>query len=224
LSVPDRPQPPGVLRALFIGNSFTARNDVPGLIARMAERRGRSFEHALVSRGGASLRAHWNKGEARRELAGRRFDIVVLQEQSTLPVKNAVRFHENVRLFDPVIREHGARVVLYMTWARQHEPHNQRVLADAYNSIGEQIAATVAPVGLAWEKVLAMTNAPQLHDRDMSHPNLAGSYLAACVLYATLFDDCPEGLDLPVDGLGDAVARLMHSAAWEQVLLSRRRK
>jgi hypothetical protein len=35
-----------------------------------------------------------------------------------LPVNNARRMHENVRLFDEAIRTSGARTVLYMTEAR----------------------------------------------------------------------------------------------------------
>src|SRR2546421_5311370 len=87
------------LRVLFIGNSFTARNDFPGMVAALAEAAGARFEHRLVSAGGASLRMHWNKGEATAAMREQRYDYVVLQEQSTLPFKNAARMHENVRLF-----------------------------------------------------------------------------------------------------------------------------
>ena len=103
------------LKVLFIGNSFTARNDLPCLIARLAETRDKGLEHRLISAGGASLRTHWNAGEALKAIQGGRYDHVVLQEQSTLPVKNAKRMHENVRLFDEAIKAAGARTVLYMT-------------------------------------------------------------------------------------------------------------
>src|SRR5437764_9334948 len=89
---------------LFIGNSFTARNDLPGLVARLAAARGKTVRHRLISAGGASLRTHWNAGEAARAITDGGFDHVVLQEQSTLPVKNAGRMHENVRLFDAAIK------------------------------------------------------------------------------------------------------------------------
>jgi len=85
------------LKVLFVGNSFTARNDLPGLVARLAAARGRRLEHRLISAGGASLRMHWNKGEAPKAIREGGYDYVVLQEQSTLPIKNAARFHENVR-------------------------------------------------------------------------------------------------------------------------------
>src|SRR5688572_10539236 len=110
---------PSAVRMLFIGNSFTARNDLPGLLAQLADR---PIEHELIQRGGASLRMHLNKGDAAAAMRAKRYDYVVLQEQSTLPIKNAERMHENVREFDKLIRAAGARTVLYMTWARQNAP------------------------------------------------------------------------------------------------------
>src|SRR6476469_3991383 len=118
------------LKVLFIGNSVTARNDLPGLVARLADAGGQRLEHQLISVGGASLRTHWNKGHALNRIREGDFDYVVLQEQSTLPVKNAARMHENVRLFDEAIRAAGARTALYMTWARKAAPESQQVITD----------------------------------------------------------------------------------------------
>lgn len=72
---------------LFIGNSFTQRNNLPGLLAEMAAVKGLRVDHELISTGGASLRTHWNAGRAAEAIARGRYDYVVLQEQSTLPVK-----------------------------------------------------------------------------------------------------------------------------------------
>lgn len=119
------------LHALFIGNSFTARNNLPDTLASMAASSGHQLTHRLLSIGGASLRTHWNKGEALRAIGSRAFTHVVLQEQSTLPIKNPARFHENVLLFDPVIRAAGAKTVLYQTWARRAAADKQEALTTA---------------------------------------------------------------------------------------------
>ena len=104
------------INMLFIGNSFTQRNDLPGLLAQMAAARNLSVRHELISVGGASLRTHWNAGRAAKSIATGGYDYVVLQEQSTLPMKNAQRMAENVRLFDEIIKQAEAKTVLYMTW------------------------------------------------------------------------------------------------------------
>src|SRR5262245_12819629 len=197
------------MKVLFIGNSFTARNNLPGLIAQLAATRGKIMQHDLISAGGASLRAHWNAGEALRAIKGGHYDYVVLQEQSTLPIKNAKRMHENVRLFDEAIKAAGAKTVLYMTWARRHAPESQQAITEAYAGIGGELGATVVPVGVAWQRFLREYDQPALYDKDQSHPTLAGSYLAACVFLAVLFQDSPVGIDGEVAGLDQkARARL----------------
>jgi hypothetical protein len=206
-SVPDR------LKVLFIGNSFTSRNNLPQLVERLAAAAGKRLEHRLIAAGGASLRAHWNKGEAAREIQRGQYDSVVLQEQSTLPIKNARRMHENVRLFDECIKSAGSRTALYLTWARQHAPQTQAAITDAYLTIGREIGARVIPAGVAWENVLAADDPPALYDRDGSHPTLAGSYLAACVAFGVLFQSNPAGLRAEVGGLTPNEMHALQKAA-----------
>ncbi len=210
------------LKVLFIGNSFTARNDVPGLIAQLAEARGRRLQHQLIQAGGASLRMHWNKGEAQKAIEQTRFDYVVLQEQSTLPVKNASRMSENIRHFDAAIKASGAKTALYLTWARQNAPETQAAITDAYTAIGAEIGATIVPVGVAWQNflrkhVINKNNRPVLHDKDQSHPTVAGSYLAACVFFAVLFGESPAGIVCNLKGLTQSEAELLQKTAWATV-------
>jgi hypothetical protein len=200
-------------RILFIGNSFTARNKMPDLLAELAFSRGIGLEHRLLSSGGASLRTHWKRGEAINVIKSGNFDFVILQEQSTLPIKNAARMRENVLLFDEAIREAGSRTVLYMTWARKYEPEKQRAITDAYRSIGREIGAITAPVGVAWERFIKKRDAPMLHDKDQSHPTIAGSYLAACVFLEALWDESPVGVNSKLPGWSfDAVKALQEAA------------
>jgi hypothetical protein len=123
--------------------------------------------------------------------------------------------HENVRLFDEATKAAGARTVLYMTWAREHQPESQQVITDAYASIGRELGATVVPVGLAWQKHLEKHDRPVLHDKDQSHPTLAGSYLAACVFLAVLFGESPVSLGGEVHGLSEKDLALLQKVAWQ---------
>ena len=204
------------INILFIGNSFTQRNDLPALLSELAAARNIAVTHKLISAGGASLRTHWNAGQAAPDISAGSYDYVVLQEQSTLPVKNASRMAENMRLFDESIKQAGAKTVLYMTWARQHAPESQQVISDAYNSIGKELEAIVVPVGLAWQKFLANHQTPVLHDRDQSHPTPAGTYLAACVFLVVLFKTNPIGIDIGPAALEKPGRKALQAAAWKQ--------
>ena len=79
--------------------------------------------------------------------------------------------------------------------ARQNE------LTDAYVSIGRELGAIVAPVGVAWQRVLGGKSSMKLHDRDGSHPNAWGTYLAACVFVAAVLGVSPLGLPADFRGL-----------------------
>ena len=205
------------MKVLFIGNSFTGRNNVPGLVAQLAESRGKQLQHRLISAGGASLRMHWNKGDAQKAVQQTRYDYVVLQEQSTLPIKNPLRMHENIRLFDQAIKASGAKTALYLTWARQNVPETQKAITNAYMTIGEELGSVVVPVGLAWQNFIRKHSHPVLHDADKSHPSLAGSYLAACVFFAVLFGESSFGVASNLKALPQAEAELLQKTAWATV-------
>ena len=79
--------------------------------------------------------------------------------------------------------------MLYNTWARRSARPTQVDLDTAVAAIATEIDARVAPVGRAWEVVLASHPEVELYDRDGSHPTAAGSFLAACALALTMFAD-----------------------------------
>ena len=203
------------MRILFVGNSFTARNNLPGLLKGLADARGIDLEHKLISAGGASLRQHLNAGKALEAIATGGFDTVVLQEQSTLPIKSPARFRDSARDFHAAIKEAGARTALYLTWARRNAPDTQQALTDAYAGSAVELGATLVPVGLVWEGFLSRYDEPVLHDQDNSHPTPAGSYLAACVFLIALLSEDPVGIDVPVKGLDADTAALLRQAAWD---------
>jgi hypothetical protein len=153
---------------------------------------------------------------AQKALEAATWDFVVLQEQSTLPLKNAKRYHENVRLFDAEITKCGAKTVLYLTWSRQQSPATQGDLTRAVEEIGAEINARVVPVGPAWHTAMREIAGLNLYVDDGSHPSAAGSYLAACVFFVRLFDESPR--DESVFGslrLDPAIASQLQKIAWD---------
>jgi hypothetical protein len=195
---------PGTVRVLFIGNSYTFVNNLPGLVIELSAHERKPLDAELVVEGGATLDEQWTEGRALAAIQRGNWDYVVLQEQSTLgsgAVINGVDqigdpaiFQRSVRRFDAAIRKTGARTVLFLTWARRNAPQNQVLLTQAYLDSARETHALLAPVGLAWERALATDAGRVLHQSDGSHPNATGSYLAACVFYATFYGKSPEGL------------------------------
>jgi hypothetical protein len=70
----------------------------------------------------------------------------------------------------------------------------QQRLRESYLQMGVDNFASVAPVGMSWKKARELTNDTiNLYSSDESHPSIYGSYLAACVFYASIFDKSPVG-------------------------------
>ena len=97
-------------------------------------------------------------------------------------------------------------------------------LNGAYLDIAKELGARVAPVGVAWKMALTADPPFVLHSPDKSHPNPTGTYLAACVFYATLLDANPVGLpgkikhgDKVSVNIPDEQAKRLQEFAWAAV-------
>ena len=216
--IPKSPKPP--LRILFIGNSYTYGNDLPGMLAELLVARGRRLEHESVTVGGATLQKHWDDGKALAKLRTHPWDYVVLQEQSTRPLRERPAMEAAVRLFDTQIRKAGAKPLLYLTWAAKADPEEQPKLNVAYESLGHALDCTVVAAGSAWK--VATEAGIALYGPDERHPNRAGTYLTACVFYATLAGDSTVGLPrLDIDektaNALQNIAEKIKGAPWESL-------
>jgi hypothetical protein len=123
------------------------------------------------------------------------FEIVVLQGGSgdTSSAARRAVFEATVVEFDREIRKTGAKTALYMNHAygKAHERFDPNMIRDVERllvSVGNKVGALVIPVGLAFEEAYRQRPGVKLHkDFDGSHPDLLGTYLAACVTYASLY-------------------------------------
>jgi hypothetical protein len=96
-------------------------------------------------------------------------------------------FFPGARQLVPQITAVGAKPLFYMTWSRKAELDAQSHFTQAYASIARELGARLAPVGVAWERVRRERPELELYDADGSHPGPAGTYLSACVLFASIF-------------------------------------
>jgi hypothetical protein len=110
----------------------------------------------------------------------------------------------------------GVRPVLFMSWAYKDKPEMTAQLAEQYTLAANANDALVIPAGLAFAKAIAKRPEIELYQADKRHPNLSGTYLAACAVYATLFRKSPEGLKYTA-ALSPELAALLQAAAWESV-------
>jgi hypothetical protein len=171
---------------LLVGNSFTSFN---GGLGAQLERLSPSIRTETIAVGGAALKDHWDSGTALASIRAGGWDYVVLQDQSVAPVFSTPEFYTYGQDFVTAIRAAGARPVLLMTWERPDAVSvgvTAAKLAAAYEGLGAATGAAVAPAGWAFAASLKQRPDIALNVVD-GHPTAAGTYLAACVLYRTVF-------------------------------------
>jgi len=223
--------------AIYIGNSFFYfNNGIANHVGRLIAAGMPGFKHrsTLVTISGSGIDWHDVESYFRPDALGkysfapgnvvvfnkldRLFDVAIMMDCSQCPVHPQLKsvFKEYARKDSAIVRKHGARPVFFMSWAYKDVPAMTQQLADAYTQAGKDNNAQVIPAGLAFARSVAQKPDLELYVEDKRHPSLAGSYLAACTTYASLFRKSPVGLAYRA-GLDPAVARHLQTVAWETV-------
>ena len=174
-------------RVLFIGNSLTFWNQgVDVMLAKLVP----GIETSRVAVGGATLETLWNNDEAKLACADN-WNVVVLQED--LPETTRESFRQHAKLWCEHVRTYGAEPVFYAAWAYDRLPtFDDDAICAEHEKVAAENNARIAPVGAA------RTAGPEgldLFDDDKEHPSLARTYLAACVIAATIYG--AEALQAP---------------------------
>jgi hypothetical protein len=212
-------------RVLFLGNSYTSVNDLPAMFATLADSGGHHVDTGALDDGGATLTDHLASPATGAALSSGHWSVVVLQEQSQAPSSAQLRqsgMYPAARRLITMARGAGTRPIFFLPWAhRDGWPERglpdytsmQVAVDDGYLTIAHEQHATVAPVGAAWLTLVDQGMDSGLWQADGTHPTAEGTYLAACVFYATLFRESPVGLDFHADLGGDKASHLQAVAA-----------
>jgi len=201
-------------KVLFLGNSYTAVNNLPQLVKDVALSFGDTIYTEENTPGGYTYNLHTTNSTSLAKIQAQPWDFVILQEQSQIPALPAsitgvdYSVPHSVTLNNLIKTNNSCtETVFYMTWGRkngdasycgQHPPvctYNgmQQELRNTYMFMADTNLATISPVGVAWSNFRANFPSVELYAGDESHPNLNGSYLAACVFYSTLYQKSTVG-------------------------------
>jgi hypothetical protein len=207
-------------RLLFIGNSHTERHGgMDWLVGRFvaAEDPSQPYEAERDTSSGVTLEYHLQNGAPHRIRTGD-WDVVVLQEYLPGIESHTIEpFLDDARRLDAIVEASGAQTVLYMTWPQGRG--DWATLDDfvtAHRELEAELGVKVAPVGVAFARAQAERPELELIDADAIHATWAGAYLGAAVIYATIYDRSPEGLDYTF-GLTVEDAGFLQHIAWQTV-------
>jgi hypothetical protein len=205
------------LHVLFIGNSYTYVNDLPGMLASIAATSGVPplIRTDTVASGGYALADHWDTGDALAQILSGSYTHVVLQGQSVETLGTGSTFPHYAALFGQLIESVGSRPGWFVTWARaagdtssypwtyfSPDAMQDRITLAYLGAANNFSNSVVSCVGEAFRRAEKQYPAIVLQQSDYSHPTIAGTYLAASTFYVALTGNpvpptsqLPAGLD-----------------------------
>ncbi|WP_343630883.1 DUF4886 domain-containing protein [Fluviicola sp.] len=196
---------------LFVGNSYTYRNNMPAIFEQIAESKGEQVEVSHITRGKYTFYLQAKRKKLYKAFRNQKWDVIVLQGSSRDMLRDSARFNKRTypaldKMFG-MIREHqkDAKVYFYMTWPyRKGDPKTKRfsdpdsmlhAVAAGYDNLKNRYHVPVVPVGKVWRSYVVKYPDSRLYLKDNSHPTYEGSYLVACTMYSAIYGKSPQGAD-----------------------------
>lgn len=199
-------------RVLFVGNSLTAANDLPAMVADLGAGVGKPLVVEMRAPGGYALEDHWNLTDVRDRIAQGNFDWVVLQQgPSSLPDSGA-DLHEWALTFAAAIRAAGAHPALLTVWPEWYRRGVFDSVIGNYRRAARDSSSLLIPAGAVWKLALARQPRLPLYGPDGFHPSRLGTYAAAVTTVARLLRRSPIGLPV-VSGVSRKNALAVQRAA-----------
>ncbi len=196
------------LKILFIGSSYFNSNNLPEIFENLAHSGGRDVFIDTRIINGTYLTYHAMSHETEDKIKQEKWDYVVLQGVGTLMAYPDIITHHPVYPALETLKEkistnsEETKMMFCLPWAFEDGMTWVEGWTDTFSDMQNKINTTtleyadvigfiVAPVGVAWQKVLDEKNYPlhYLHRSDWNHPSLRGTYLMACVIYATIYNE-----------------------------------
>lgn len=191
------------LRILFVGNSLTSYNDLPGMFEKFAQEGGKNVSVDQAIFPGQALRHYAYSSELKNKINSNNWDIVVLQSDDIAAFPDMYEIEINtLKKIEGIVYENNpnTQIIYEMIWGIKGGVNIQGEGYYSYQEYFEKIYTgtlhfademdyKIAPVGKAWNTSIFEQDSIEFFHADRAHPALPGSYLGACVFYATIFQE-----------------------------------
>lgn len=188
--IPCTPTPPAnssAKKILFVGNSLTYFNDLPSLVLAIAVDHSKVIEVESLTFPNYALEDHWNDGCIQVLIASGYYDFVIMQQGPSSQEEGRTSLLEYGVLVQALCRKADTKLAFYMVWPSRANYHTFQGVIDNYTQAAQTTGAILCPVGLVWKEHFDQTNDFSYYGPDNFHPSLAGSQVAATVIYSSLF-------------------------------------
>lgn len=198
------------LKILFVGNSLTTQNNLPGLVETIAAAGGRGIETTAIAKDQYSLEDHWNDGLADR-IRELRPDLIVIQQNPGRLREHLLEWSARI---SGVADEIEADMALLMFAPESFSSLGLSGVQENHVAAASLVDGRVIPAGLAIE-ILTRTPGAEPYTNNRFHPSELGSIAAAALVVRTYFPGALSNLGrrLPSPAPGRPAVELTRSEA-----------
>lgn len=179
---------PSTPRVLFVGNSLTAANDLPGLVSAIASAAGWPVAVESVTGDGLALIDHLTGStDAARRINGGSWRTIVLQQgPTTVPLcRDSLVLWS--KMFLALAQPIHAEVALFMVWPSDGgSDAGFDAIRTSYQQAAYATGGVFLPAGEAWRSATRTDASIGVYGPDRFHPSAVGSYLAALTIFERL--------------------------------------
>ena len=178
---------PDAIKILFVGNSLTYVNDLPRELVNYAKTRDVSITTRMLAFPNYALEDHWNDGEMERLITSNKYDYVIVQQGPSSQEDGRVSLLEFGQKIKALCESNGAKLVFYMVWPAKVNYHTFDGVIRNYSGAAAATNSILCPVGSVWKEHFDTTEDYSYYGPDFFHPSLAGTKVAAEVIFNSLF-------------------------------------
>tara|TARA_B100000767_G_scaffold14139_1_gene13578 strand:- start:960 stop:1760 length:801 start_codon:yes stop_codon:yes gene_type:complete len=122
-------------------------------------------------------------------------DAVIFMDCSLCPIHPMTKddFHKYVAEHSETIRSKGMEPMLFMSWPYKNKPLMMQELRQEFIKASNKNNILLIPAGEAFYSFTKEYPDIDLYTQDLRHPSKEGTYLAAAVVFATIFNTAVEG-------------------------------
>ena len=229
------------IKVLFIGNSFTSNNNLPSVFQQLALGANKPVVVASYMPGGISVgdisqgtAAHMNNPIVFNLIRSNNWNYLVLQDNQGRFVNNygifpssSLVIQGHIKIRDSLLYYHPcAKMIWFAGWGPKagYLPYAStgvgliNKIYDNYRFLLDTAQQVIAPIGPAWERIIANDTTINLWDTDDTHPGIPGTSITADVVYSTVFKSSPIHSTYIMSGITSGVDSVLKNTAFQTVL------
>ena len=124
-----------------------------------------------------------------------KIDAVIFMGCSLCPIHPDTKdtFQVYVQKYSEIIRDKNAEPMLFMSWPYKNKPEMINSLRDVFVNTANKNNLLLIPAGEAFYRFNSSYPEIDLYTKDLRHPSKEGTYLAAAVVFASLYGKATAG-------------------------------